>query len=93
MIKVLCDRCGREIDDVEVDADGIRIELQKGTKKQEGQYLYVYSADEDGEPNDLHFCLSCTQFILDSVAPDVERVDVPPAEGASEATEDKDGDK
>ncbi len=67
MLKVICDRCGREIDGSggeEADADGIRIEVDP----KEGQFLYVTSGDDEGEPDDHHYCLQCVQFMLDDVA-------------------------
>lgn len=72
MLKIICDRCGREIDGSsgeEADADGIRVEVDA----KEGQFIYIASGDDDGEPDDKHYCLQCIQFMLDDVAVPKER--------------------
>jgi hypothetical protein len=64
MLRLDCDRCGREIVGDDVDADGIRVQIAKQSANTDEEFLYVMSGDEDGDPSGKHYCSRCVALLL-----------------------------
>ena len=90
MMRIDCDRCGKEIFGAlgEADAEGIRVQVARADKRYDDEYLYVMAGDDEGEPVGKHYCVACTIQMLKgakAITPSV------PDEG--EDAEDEDGEK
>ncbi len=79
MLRLDCDRCGREIIGDDIDVEGIRVLIAKASKNADEEYLYIMSGDDDGEPTGKHYCSACVAAILKGAASIV-----PSAPGAGE---------
>jgi hypothetical protein len=90
-----CDRCGKPITD-EMLAGAVLFLVTPGDEDPDGegpQFLTVVSTDINGEPDDNHYCKTCTSFLLDQSfisemrAAHVSEAEEEPSEG-EEAEED-----
>ena len=57
MLKVYCEGCGNEIE----DSDSALVRVYVGN----GQYIFYFSGDEEGEHDRRHYCRACIVNKLD----------------------------
>ena len=59
MLKVYCEGCGNEIPSEQSDGSIVRVYLG------DGQYIFYYSGDREGEHDRRHYCRACVVNKLD----------------------------
>ncbi len=66
MMRIDCDRCGKEIFGAlgEADAEGIRVQVARADKRYDDEYLYIMAGDDESEPVGKHYCVPCTIQML-----------------------------
>ena len=71
MLKVFCEGCEKQIPPEQSDGAVVRVYLGNG------QYIFYYSADKEGEHDGRHYCRACVvnkldQEYLPGVVEDIE---------------------